>query len=123
MTPVFDKESRMRHLLSTSTSIVAMLVLIAPIGWFLVRPALVLSISTAMASDIEETIDEKLTPITGAFTAILQSNVDRLRREISSMEFRRTNEPDEWTQTDAADLTNRRIDLDGQIEALEAMEL
>ena len=117
----FDKGQRVRHLLSVVASIVGMLAIGGPVGWYMARPVLVSSVATAMAGDIEETIDKKLAPIAGGFTAIVQQNINRLRRDISRLEFIQMNEPANWTIQMADDLTDMRIELDGQEAALNAM--
>ena len=98
-----------------------MLAIGGPVGWYMARPVLVSSVATAMAGDIEETIDKKLAPIAGGFTAIVQQNINRLRRDISRLEFIQMNEPANWTIQMADDLTDMRIELDGQEAALNAM--
>lgn len=122
MTKIFSKEERTRHIVSTSASLVALAVVVLPIAWYIVQPLLVSSVSAAMASDIESTMDRKIAPITGGLKAIIQTNINRLRRTISTHEYRRDSSPTTWTQADASELTNLEIDLDGQVIALRAMQ-
>ena len=118
----FTKAERHRHYLSVTASIIGMLIVIAPVTWVLVRPVLVSSVSTAMAEDISNTIDEKLAPLTGGFVAIITQNINRLRREITTLEYKRMNDTENWSSLDAQNLTNNLIDLDGQVSALAALQ-
>lgn len=122
MQKIYTKTEATRHLVSTMGSVIAIAVVVLPAAWYVVRPTLVSSISVAMASDIEDSIDKKLAPIEGGFIAIISQNIARLRREISAMEYRQMSVPQQWTPVDAADLTNLRIDLDGQETALRALQ-
>jgi hypothetical protein len=117
----FTKEERSRHLISSAASVVAVLAVLAPAVWFLAKPVLVSSISTAMADGMEEKIDKKLAPMNNGFKAIIQQNINRLRRDISRLEYIRQAEPQKWTPQMSDDLTNMQIDLDGQLMALDAI--
>ena len=119
---MFTKAEGIRHLITMAASLLGMLVIIAPIAWTLVRPVLVASISEAMADDVAKSIDEEVEPLTNGFKAIVQQNINQLRREIARMEDRKRKDPEHWTTTDTDDLVNLRIALEGQQKALRALE-
>jgi len=86
--------------------------------WFVMQPLMISQISVAMAGEIEDTIDTKTRPIIGAFEAILQSDINRLKRTISRLEYKEEHKPDDWTEADADRLSDSRIELEAFQEAL-----
>lgn len=118
----FSPDERKRHFISMAASTVAMLGVILPAGWFLVKPVLMASVSTAMATDIQEAVQTEIQPIKTGVEAIIQSNINRIRRQISTLEHRRDTDPERWTSEDAGHLTDLKIDLDGQKRALAAVQ-
>lgn len=128
----FTKAERHRHYLSVVASILGMAVVVAPVSWYLVRPILVSSVSTAMAEDLKEDLDQrdaalsaqmdtKIGPLVMGFEAIIVQNINSIRRSITSMEFRQQSDPSSWTAQDAQNLTQHRINLEGQQQALAAL--
>lgn len=117
----FTPEERRRHYISTAASVLTMLTIISPVSWFLVKPVLVSSISSAMAGNVQESIQAEVGPIKGGVEAIINSNIGRLKRQIARLEYRKQASPESWTETDADDLVELQIDLEGQMRALQAI--
>lgn len=121
---MISKEEQKSIGLSALASVVAMCAVLGPVGWYLIKPVLVTSVSTSMAEDLDDTIgeklDAKLMPLNAGFKAVLQQNIASLRRQIADMEYREANDP-EWTAQDAGSLAQLEIDLDGQIAAYRAI--
>jgi len=115
------KEERKSIGLSALASVVAMCAVLGPVSWYVVKPLLVASVSTAMAEDLDETIDNKLMPLNAGFKAILQSNINGIRRQIAALEYHREQFEDDWTAVDAQQLAQLYIDLDAQQSALRAV--
>ena len=108
--------------ISISLATIATWVPLIPLLWFVAQPILVSAVSEAMAEDIQQQVQQGVAPLNMAFVAIIQSNIERLRRQIADMEFRRDNPPpDDWTSEDAQQLVNLNIELDTQEDALEAL--
>ena len=105
-----------------SVSMLGTLTVLVPAFWFLAKPILVSSISTAMAANVQAQIKQEVAPLNIAFTAIIRKEVTRLKKEIASMEWRRDNPPDDdWTEEDATNLVDRKEELVGQEAALDAL--
>ena len=85
--------------------------------WFILQPVMVSQISTAMADQIEDKIEEKTKPITGAFKVLLLADINRLKRNIAKLEYKEEHEPDEWDEADATRLADYKIELDAFKEA------
>ena len=127
--PTYDRRStdqgaKTRHrksvLLSTVVSTIAICGGIAPVAWVVLSPWFVGVLSTAMADEIKDQVKAQIAPLNAGFKAIIQQNIDRLRREIEALEFRsRTNI---MTPEEARELADKRIELDGQRAALNAIE-
>lgn len=104
-----------QHGFNVSLSTVATIVALVPAFWFIGKPILVSQISTALASEFEETIDRKQAPVEAAFKALLRSEITELRKEIARL---RTHEnSDDWTEDDAEYLAELRIELEALQEA------
>jgi TRAP-type C4-dicarboxylate transport system permease small subunit len=116
----FTKEERRRHIVSTMSTFAALFPL-AIAAWFLVKPALVSSISGAMAAGIDQKITLVAAPLVAGMAALLQQNINDLRREIGKLEHEQQYDPHAFTSEQAAELITLRIDLDAQRRALNAM--
>lgn len=92
------------------------------VGWFIVQPLMVSQISVAMAGEIQDAIETETRPIIGAFEAIIQSDVNRLKRVISRLEYKEEHKPDDWTQVDSDRLSDSRIELETFQKALRELE-
>jgi hypothetical protein len=101
---------------SVIASLVAMAGVLGPAAWFLVKPALAQSVAEELSGVVEATVQKKLAPVNAGFKAILQQNIDRLRREIAAIENKGRLGP--LTDQEARDLIDKRIELDGQIDAI-----
>ena len=101
-------------------SIIAMIPLLV-VGWTVAKPALILSISTALASDFDEKMDKKIDkqskPIANAFKVILKVDIDRKKKVIAELEFKEQHKPDLWTVEDAKLMAQCKIELQSITEA------
>lgn len=111
-----SKEERKSIGISAIASIIGMCAIVLPIGWYLVKPAIAKEMAEELTDVVEQTVQKKLGPLNVGFKAILQQNIDRLRREISVLENKQR--AGALTDQEARDLIDKRIDLDGQIAAL-----
>jgi phage terminase Nu1 subunit (DNA packaging protein) len=102
--------------ISVIASLVAMAAVLLPSAWFLVKPALAQSVAEELTGVVEQTVQKKLAPMNAGFKALLQQNIDRLRREIAILENKAHAGP--LPEQDARDLIDKRIELDGQIAAI-----
>lgn len=118
-----DQGAKTRHrksvLLSTVASTLGICGVIAPVAWIVLSPWLVGVLSTAMADEIKDQVKQQIAPLNAGFKAILQQNIDRLRREIEALEFK--SRSGTMTADEARDLADKRIELDGQRGALAAI--
>lgn len=110
------------HGLTVSVSTIATLVPVLAAVWFVMQPLMVSQISSAMASDLEDMIEDETKPIEGAFKVLLQSDINRLKRNIARLEYREEHEPDEWTEADSQRLADYKIELDAFEEAIDDLE-
>jgi hypothetical protein len=92
-------------------------------AWFLVKPALVASISMAMAEGIDQKITLVAAPLVAGMQALLQQNINDIRREIGKLEHAQQYDPHAFTSEQSAELITLRIDLDAQRRALAAMRV
>jgi hypothetical protein len=111
-----SKEERKSIGISAMASIVGMSAIVLPVGWYLVKPAVAKDVAAELSATVETTVQKKLAPLNVGFKAILQQNIDRLRREISVLENKQR--AGALTDQEVRDLIDKRIDLDGQIDAL-----
>lgn len=107
-----------------AASTVAILGFVLPaVSWF-ARPAIVALLSDAVSAQVQDQIDTqieaKTKPLNAGFKAILQQNVNRLKREIAELE--RRDRSDGLNEIETRTLTDKRIDLEGQQAALKAIE-
>lgn len=117
-----DKGARSRHNQTIAVSIVVTTAIITGLTSLTVlvgKKGIVSVMSDAMAGEITKQVQTQVAPLAAGFKVILQQNIDRLRREIGALEFK------ERTGTLTADearlLDDRRIELDGQKAALDAI--
>jgi len=89
--------------------------------WIFAEPIIVESVSVAMASDIEQSINKEIEPLNRAFVALLQRDVNDVRKAIAAMRYRQRLQQD-WTSEDAANLTYLEIELEALNEAMEEMK-
>lgn len=118
---MISKDERRSIGISAVASIIGMCAILAPVGWYLVRPTLVSAVSTAMADELDQKISQQVAPLNQGFKAIIQSNINNIRRQIARLEFARDDPQTEWTVQMADDLAQLTIDLDAQQAALSAI--
>lgn len=111
-----SKEERKSIGISAIASIVGMCAIVLPVGWYLVKPAVAKEVAEELTNVVEQTVQKKLAPMNAGFKALLQQNIDRLRREIAALENKARVAP--LTDQEARDLIDKRIELDGQLAAI-----
>lgn len=93
-----------------------------PLWKFWLAPMLVASVSTAMAQDIEQRIDDavtkRVTPINTGLKAIIQGNISKLNERIDALTYKRDFRSADWTNEDREELYNLNQDLALQKSAL-----
>ncbi len=87
---------------------------LVPIFWFVVQPVLVNALAEEMQGTIKQTVAAEVAPISLAFVALLQRDINATKKDIAALKFRERQAVD-WTAEDAAYL----VDLDIQLDALE----
>jgi len=105
------------HGFSVSISSLISIFTLGGMGWFFLQPIMVAQISTAMAEDMEQAIEDKTEPIQSAFKVLLLKDINQLKRVIATLEYKEEHEPDEWTERDAQRLTDKYIELEAFQEA------
>jgi hypothetical protein len=105
-----------QHGFQVSVSTVMTLAAVVPVLWFIGKPLLIEQISTAMASEFNDAIDEKQAPVQNAFKVLLQTEITKLRKEIAAMKYRQRNGED-WDGADAEYLAELEIELEALQEA------
>lgn len=91
---------------------------LVPIFWFVIQPILV----NALADDIKKTVATEVAPINNAFVALLQRDINEVKIEIASLEFRQNQEGD-WTEQDSKYLAGKEIELAALEEAKAALQV
>ncbi len=94
---------------------------LVPIFWFVVKPLLVTAVSEAVADDIKTQVEQGVRPINSAFKLLLQSDINKLKRDIAMLEFREEHEPETWGQEAAMLLSDKKIELKALEEAEEEL--
>ncbi len=89
-----------------------------PVLWFVAQPILV----SAMAEDIKLTVQQELAPMNNAFVALLQRDVNKVRKEIAGLQFRQRR-ADNWTSEDAIYLADLEIEIEALREAMAALKV
>jgi len=92
-----------------------------PVFWFIVKPILVTAVSDAVADDIHTQVQAGVQPINSAFKLLLQSDINKLKRDIAMLEFREEHEPEAWGQEAAMLLSDKKIELKALEEAKEEL--
>lgn len=89
-----------------------------PIFWFIFQPILV----NAMADDIKLAVQQQVKPMSNAFIALLQRDVNKVRKEIAALIFRQRQQ-DSWTAEDAVYLADLEIEIEALREAMAALKV
>ena len=87
-----------------------------PILWFIAQPILV----NALANDIKASVAQEVAPLNAAFVALLQRDVNKVRKEIAALKFRQRR-ADNWTSEDAVYLADLQIEIEALREAMDAL--
>ena len=90
---------------------------LVPIFWFIGQPILV----EALAEDIKQTVAAQVLPLSNAFVALLQRDINATKKDIAALRFRERLGAD-WTADDAADMADMEIQLDALVEAKAALQ-
>jgi hypothetical protein len=91
---------------------------LVPILWFIGQPILV----NALADDIKIAVQEQVAPMNAAFVALLQRDINGVRKSIAMLKFRQYQE-DDWTSDDARELAELDIELEALREAMSALKV
>jgi hypothetical protein len=89
-----------------------------PIFWFVIQPLII----SALAEDIKEIVAEQTAPISGAFVALLQRDINATRKEMAALRFRQRDDDEVWTEEDALYLADLEIQLAALEEAKSALQ-
>ena len=103
--------------LSTLASTVSSLVVLVPVLWFIGKPL----ITDALADDMKQVVQTESVPIKGAFTVLLDRDINALRKEIAALKFRQRQGTD-WTADDAEYLADLEIEIEALREAKEELK-
>ncbi len=117
-----DQITIKNHGINVSVSSLISIFTLAGMGWFILQPVMLSQLSTAMAGEIQDAIELQTKPIIGAFEAIIQSDVNRLKRVIARLEFKEEHKPIEWTEADSDRLSDSKIELETFQKALRELE-
>lgn len=98
------------HGVSISIATIATWIPLVPLLWFVGKPIIVSSVSEAMADDIKRTVQEQVAPMNGAFVALIQRDINKVKKEIAGLKFRQRQA--NWTADDARYLADLEIELD-----------
>ena len=112
------------ELARTFLSIMGVMTLIgAPLWKFMLAPMLVTSVSTAMATELDdkinETVSAKIAPVTTGLKAIIQGNINSLRERIDILVYKRDFQRDTWSDMDRDELFRLSNELALQQSALD----
>ena len=99
------------HGVSISIATIATWIPLIPLLWFVGKPIIVSSVSEAMADDIERTVKEQIAPMNGAFVALIQRDINKVKKEIAGLKFRQRQAVN-WTVDDAVYLADLEIELE-----------
>ena len=116
-----DRTMIKRHVASISISAIVTWISLAPIFWFLIKPAMKDAVSVAVADDIQIQVKAEISPLNSAFKVLLQNQINGLIRTIALLENKRQFKPNEWTTEDVNRLSNSQIDMQGLRAALEEL--
>ena len=103
------------HGLNISISTLGAMIPILAFMWIFVKPTLMESISTALADEFDDQIEEQTLPMQRAFKVLLRTDITELRKEVARM---KTHEDDEdWDEGDAEDLAELEIEYEALRDA------
>ena len=88
--------------------------------WVFAEPVIVKSVSIAMADDITSAVQHQVEPINNAFVALLQRDINKVRKDIAALKFRQRRAED-WTSDDALYLADLEIELESLRLAMDAL--
>lgn len=91
---------------------------LVPIFWFIGQPILV----SALADDIYAAVHQQVEPMSNAFIALLQRDVNKVRKDIAALKFRQRR-ADNWTSKDAIYLADLEIEIEALREAMAALKV
>ncbi len=111
-----DKKISKEHAYRMTISSVASLLAILAVMYTLLMPAVVRTLSVAMADDINKTVSEQVAPISNAFIALLQRDINTTRKDIAELKFKQHSATN-WSSQDAIELAELEIDLEALREA------
>lgn len=117
-----DSGNVKRHTTNVSLATLGAWLTIFPALWFFGRPVMEQAVVEAVADEIKDEVQSGVKPVRDAFAALMKRDVEKIRREIASMEFRKENDSSNWTEIDNRRLENLRIDLDAAKLALAELE-
>lgn len=114
------------EIMRTFTAVIGVLTIIGtPVWTYILRPALVMSVSTAMAQTVEQKIDEamakKVSPINTGLKALIQGNISKLQERIDVLEYKRDFMPTSWSNMDREELYSLNQELKVQHDALNSI--
>jgi ribosomal protein L29 len=101
------KERSISSIISTIASTLA----VGATVWVLMKPALVQSISVAVADDFQTEIKKQTAPVQSAFKIIILSDINKIKKEIARLEFIEDHRPQEWSESMADDLESLKQEL------------
>lgn len=105
-----------------SFSTLATMIPVFAMTWFLIKPAVVEAVGDELQDQVQQSVAKEVKPIGIALTIILHNNAANLERQIASMEFRRDFPPDnDWTDADARQLAQLKLDLKSALKASAAL--
>ncbi len=110
------------HGINISASVLVSWIGVAGFVWLFAEPILVSSVGAALADDIQQAVSKQVSPINGAFVALLQRDINATRKEIAALKFRERQDNGNWTADDAEYLAELEIELDALLEAKKALE-
>ena len=110
------------HLSNISVASLVSLIPVLTVVWFVVKPSIVKAVGDELQEQVQQTVAKEVAPIGAALSIILKNNADNLARRIAAMEFRRDFPPDDdWTDSDARQLAQLKLDLKSAESAKKAL--
>ena len=117
-----DRKITKEHGYRMSLSVLIGYLPLIPVFWFIVKPVLINAVSDAVAEDIQSQVKGEVGPINNAFVALLQRDINKIKREIAALEHKHEDSSQEWTELDARILADQEVDLAALTEALSALK-
>jgi len=112
--------SAKEHGLTISLSTVATLIPVLTVIWFIIQPALLSSVTEAVAADIQIQVKAQTAPLHNAFKQLIMADINKLKRLIARLEYAQRHSTD-WTAEDAETLADMHIELEALTEAYESL--